>query len=81
MLSSLPLTSAPWLCLAAFVRLTAPGGQEIEINPAEISTMRMPREVGHFAEGVECVIFMTNGRFVAVTEPCRDVMERIEETK
>jgi hypothetical protein len=32
---------------------------------------------GHFAEGTHCLIGMTNGKFIGVTEPCAEVRSKI----
>jgi hypothetical protein len=55
------------------------GVQEIEVNVMEISSIRQVREgaEGHFAIGTNCVVYMTNGRFVATHEPCIDVIKMI----
>jgi hypothetical protein len=55
--------------------LHGPGGQIIEINPNEVSSVRAPQAVTrrHFAPGIRCVITMTNGNFNAVVEPCDQV--------
>ena len=67
-------TVAPSLALAALIQLTTPTGHPLDINPAEISSTREPIDVsGHWARGVRCVVFMTNGRFNAVAESCAAV--------
>jgi hypothetical protein len=56
-----------------------PGGQEIRINIAEISSIRQVREGsnGHFAPGVRCLIFIDNGRFIATAESCLEIVRMI----
>jgi hypothetical protein len=56
-----------------------PGGQEIRINVAEITSIRQVREKGdsHFAPDVHCLIFVDSGRFVAVTESCLQIVDMI----
>ena len=58
-----------------------PDGQEIEINVHEVSSIRMPREgsEGHFAKNVECLVYMTNGKFIATKETCLDIRKQISE--
>jgi hypothetical protein len=53
--------------------------QEIEINVAEISSIRQPREgsEGHFSEGVRCLVYMTNGKFISTAETCRELVKKI----
>jgi len=55
------------------------GKQEVEINVHEISSIRQPREdsAAHFAPGVRCLIYMTNGQFVPTSETCREIVKLI----
>jgi len=67
-----------------FVELTAPTGQMIIINPAEVSSLVEPAQVGrerHFVQGTRCVVVMSNSRINAVAEPCKAVEEMMEEAK
>ena len=68
------------LILLRLVLIHAPNGDEIEINPNEISSIREPREVGDaaFHKGVRCVLVMTNGRFIGTAEDCRTVKFMVE---
>jgi len=65
------------------LRLHGPTGQEIDINPHEVSSLREPSEgsEGHFGPGTQCLIFMTNGKVNAVTEHCENIRGMIEEAK
>jgi hypothetical protein len=65
------------------IELTLPTGKHhIEINPAEISSVRQPADVnGHWAKGTNCIIVMTNGRFNAVIETCETVLMKIGAAK
>jgi uncharacterized protein YlzI (FlbEa/FlbD family) len=69
------------LLAVLFITVHAPDGQDIEINAAEISSIRKPREDAgdHFAEGTQCVLTMTNGKFHLTTETCLDVVKKIAE--
>jgi hypothetical protein len=57
------------------IHFTGPGGQRIDVNPAEVTSVREPRAVseGHLAKGTNCLIGMTNGKFIAVTNDCEEV--------
>jgi len=56
-----------------------PGGDEIQLNPVEVSSIRDPRDIpGHFAKDVHCVIVMTNGKFIGAVEDCHTVKFMIE---
>jgi hypothetical protein len=66
------------LAAVHFITVHAPNGQEITINVAEISSIRQPREAeGHFENGVQCLLIMTNGKLNGVVEPCLDVIRGI----
>jgi hypothetical protein len=61
------------LLAVAFVELHGPSGQVLEINPALVSSIRQPLDVAgprHWAHGTRCVIVMSNGMFLAVSEDC-----------
>jgi len=61
--------------------LHGPDGQIIAVNPLEVITVRTPRgEIQkHFHSSTKCLVFTADGKFVAVTEECQVVRERIEE--
>jgi hypothetical protein len=64
----------------ALVQLTGPDGkQRIDINPAEITSIREPSgpQQTVMAKGTHCVIVMTSSKFVAVHEDCATVRMRI----
>ena len=60
-----------------------PNGQDIEINITEISSIRQIKKdtsgtsADHFARGVNCIVIMTNGKFIGVIETCPEVVEKI----
>jgi len=64
-----------------FITVHAPDGQEMELNIAEISSIRKPQEQAtdqsHFAKGTNCIMVMTNGKFIGTTETCTEVIKRI----
>jgi uncharacterized protein YlzI (FlbEa/FlbD family) len=70
-----------WFVVLFFVTVHAPDGQEITINTAEISSIRRPQENAgeHFAAGTKCILVMTNGKFIATTEDCKEVINSIRE--
>jgi hypothetical protein len=65
------------------VTLHGPGGQEIDINPHEVSSIREPSAgtEGHFPKGVHCLITMTNGKTNAVVDDCDAVRMLLEKDK
>jgi len=65
--------------MSQMITLTGPEGQEIAVSPSQVVTVRKPRELeGHFPKGVQCLVHMTDGKFIAVIEPCRVVRELLE---
>jgi len=68
-----------------FVELHGPTGQVLEINPAEVSSLREPLDesVGrhHWGRGTHCVVVMANGGFNAVAEDCATVLKKLEQVK
>jgi len=62
-----------------FVELHGPTGQVLEINPAEISSLREPIDLNtrHWAKGTRCIVVMSNGGFIAVSEDCPAVVQKI----
>jgi len=61
-----------------FISLHTPEGEEVTMNVGEISSIRQPREAeGHVADGVRCLLIMTNGKLNGVTETCREVIKLI----
>jgi hypothetical protein len=58
---------------------TGPDGQSMLINPESIISIREPRGTeGHFHNDVKCLIFTSDGKFLAVTEDFDTVCERLE---
>jgi len=61
------------------ITLTGPDKQVIRVNPAEIISVREPRDTGgHFHPDTKCLVFTADGKFLAVTEDCDTVIMRIE---
>lgn len=54
------------------------GGQRIELNVHEISSITEPRTKDHFGKDVLCVIFMTNGKFIGVVETCKEITDKVK---
>jgi len=54
-------------------------GRDIDINPAEITSMYQPGSQVH--EKVNCIINLSDGKFVSVVERCDVIEKRIEELK
>ena len=63
------------LIAAVFFLVHSPGGSEIALNAAEISSIRQRDEMPNQHEDVRCVIVMTNGLSLGVIETCREVIK------
>lgn len=52
-------------------------GGEVVVNGEQVTSLRSTAGVGHLAPG-HCVIGLTDGKFVAVLEPCGKVRQELE---
>jgi hypothetical protein len=68
----------PLALALVFVVLTGAGGQKIFVNPAEVTTLRQPRETEHYDLDVQCVVGMANGKFFGVEETCETAKKSLE---
>jgi hypothetical protein len=73
----------PLLVTVQLVILHFPDGYPVTINPAHVVSLRETSEQsGHenrlLVRGAHCVIGLTTGKFIAVTESCRDVQRLLE---
>jgi len=61
----------------ALVELHGLSGQKIDINPAEVVSVRKPRvtDQGYISKNVRCLITLADGKFVSIVDEC-DVVER-----
>jgi hypothetical protein len=66
-----------------FVELHGPSGHPIEVNPAEVSSLREPMDIpsGHWTKGTRCIVVMTNRMFYGVAEDCTTVERMLEAGK
>jgi hypothetical protein len=60
--------------LFSIIALHGADGREVDVNPAEITSLREARSDDpgerHFVSGAHCLINLTDGKFVAVAETC-----------
>jgi hypothetical protein len=61
----------------AFITLTTPGGEIIDINPHTIVALREAEEGMH--EDVHCIVSMTDGKTVGVTQTCASVLKKLND--
>ena len=70
-----------WLVAAMhFMLLHGASGQMYWINIDQVSTLRAPIPSdlqASFPRGTQCVVFMTNGKFVSVVETCEVVYQLV----
>jgi hypothetical protein len=59
--------------------LNGPEGQTIFVNPAEIVSIREPRDsqTEHFAAGIHCVLQTADGKLINVTDECNAVRHKL----
>jgi len=67
------------LAATAFIQLTGPDNQVIQLNPKSIIDFRTPRGTDHFAPGTRCLIHTTDGRFISVVETCDEIHHILED--
>lgn len=58
-----------------------PDGQTAFVNVHEIASLRAPNyaDLGRFAKGSHCIVLTTDGKFLAVVEPCSELRARLSE--
>jgi hypothetical protein len=59
-------------------------GHEVSINPQQVTSLhagKPDQDNKYFVESVQCVIGLTDGKFVSVAEPCDDVRRQLEESE
>jgi hypothetical protein len=68
------------LIVVLFIIVHAPDGQEVQLNVAEVSSIRRPGgSEGHFAKNSKCILTMSNGKFYLTTESCGEIIKMIAE--
>lgn len=66
------------VALSLIVLHRADGG-EVIINPAQVTSLRATAgSLGRLAPHGHCLVGLTDGKFVAVIEPCGDVKRLLE---
>jgi len=67
--------------LFQYITLHALDGREIYLNTAQITGIGAPKDEKMFSENTNCIVHMTDGKFVSVKENCAALKRRIEELK
>lgn len=60
-----------------FVLLTAPDGKYLSVEPTQVVALRGSAGHGTMHEGVHCVVFTVDGKFLSVVESCAEVEQRL----
>jgi hypothetical protein len=67
------------LILLQLIVLHRSDGGEVTINPAQITTLRTPAgPLAHLSPFARCIVYLTDGKQVAVLETCEAVKTRLE---
>lgn len=70
------------ILLILLLELHGPNNQAIEVNPQEIVSLREPRAgEDHLAKGTRCLIYTSDGKFIAVVEDCPEIERRMKDAK
>jgi hypothetical protein len=59
-------------------------GHEVSINPKQVTSLRAAKDDEpnkYYTEDVRCIIGLTDGKLITVSEHCDVVRQKIEEAK
>lgn len=69
--------AGPILLVIMLVQFHGPTGERIDVNPAEVTGVRESH--GQLlAEGVKCVVGLTNGKYVSLGDDCETVRMKLQ---
>lgn len=68
-------------CAVMLIVLHMLDGQEVTINPAQVTHLIARYDGTHFTGGVNCMVNLTGGKFVNVTDTCDSVRKLLTEAK
>ena len=73
----------PAILALHLITLTGPDGQVILLDPSKVATIRTVRgtDSDHFARGINCLVFTTDGKNVNVGETCDQIKRMLEQAK
>lgn len=63
------------------IELKGPDGQTAWVNTHEITGLRAPVQGDlrrHFPNGTQCIVTLTDGKFVSAVEPCTALRNRLQ---
>ena len=59
------------------IHVTGPNGNRIDVNAADIVSLRQPQLLGYYDPKVKCVIYTLDATFIGAQETCEQVRELI----
>lgn len=59
------------------VMLTAPDGKYLSVHPSQVVALRGSAGHGTLHQGVHCVVFTADGKFLSVVETCPEVDRKL----
>ena len=73
------LWSVP-LLIAMLIELQGVGGQKVYVNPDSVINIREPHGInsGHWPAGTRCLVFTSDGKYIATVEPCETIRKKLE---
>lgn len=69
------------LAAAAMIILHVATGGEIDVNVESITNMRGPEGQANFVKGTNCLVSMSDGKYIAVRETCEQIRQIIGRQK
>ena len=60
------------------VMLTAPDGKYLAVHSSEVVALRGKGSAQMMHEGVRCLVFTADGKFLSVVETCAEVRQKLE---
>lgn len=74
-----------WLEIAYLLLLHDPAGREVRVNPNQVTALRpnspaSAADKGLLHQDVQCVVNLADGKYVAVTESCGEIMDLMAAT-
>ena len=67
--------------LFQYITLHTLDGREVHLNTKQIVGIGAPKDELLFSGRANCIVHMTDGKFVSVTEDCTDIKVRVEEIR
>jgi hypothetical protein len=69
------------ILVLALIGLTRPDGMMVAVNPDAIVSLTPPRDHGHFAPRVHCIVHTLDRKLLSVQETCQKIHRSIEKRR